>query len=47
MMIKAMQTEYGMLDNRSANQFIGADGAVSRFQKSSYSLFFIDNSFKG
>ncbi len=44
---KTMQTEYGKLNSRSANQFLGADGAVSRFQKSLYSLFFIDNSFKG
>ena len=47
MIYETMQTEYGKLNSRSANQFLGADGTVSRFQKSFCSLFFIDNSFKG
>ena len=47
MMNKTMQMEYGKLDSRSANQILSADGGVSLFQTSIYSLFFIDNSFTG
>lgn len=47
MMFKAMEMEYGMMENRSAADVLGADGCVSVFQKSLSFIFQVNNSFKG
>lgn len=47
MMFKAMEMEYGMMENRSTADVVGADGYVSIFQKSLSFIFQVNNSFKG
>ena len=47
MIIKTMQMEYGMLDSRSAENVLGADGSVSVFQKSGTFIFQVNHFFKG
>jgi len=47
MMKQTMQMEYGMLNSRSVDQLLSADGSVSVFQKSFSLIFSMNNSFQG
>jgi hypothetical protein len=47
MVKQTMQMEYGMLNSRSVDQMLSADGGVSVFQKSFSFIFSINNSFQG